>query len=75
MKDETILTRHPGGKQGRRIPKDKYDAVKRAMLSALRSRELTHTELMRALGRKLKGEFDGNVNWYGETVKLPVSSA
>ncbi len=74
MKDETILTRHPGGKQGRKMTKEKYNAVKQAMLSALRSRELTHTELMRALGRKLKGEFDGNVNWYGETVKLDLEA-
>lgn len=74
MKDRSILTRHPSGKQGRKIAKEKYDAVKRAMLAALRSRELTHTELMRALGGKLKGAFDGNVNWYGETVKLDLEA-
>jgi len=74
MKDETILTRHPAGKQGKRITKDKYGVVKRAMLSALRNRELTHTELMRALGRKLKSGFEGNVNWYGETVKLDLEA-
>lgn len=74
MKDDVILTRHPDGKQGRKIAKGKYDAVKRVMLSVLRSRALTHTELMRAIGRKLKGEFDGNVNWYGETVKLDLEA-
>ena len=61
-----------GGKSGRSIPKGKYEAVRKAMLSALRGRELTHTELMRSLAGKLSGRFDGNVHWYGETVKLDL---
>ena len=74
MPEDTILTRHPLGKRGRSISKQKYEAVKRAMLSALRSRELTHTELTHALVGKLKGKFDGNISWYGETVKLDLEA-
>jgi len=74
MAEETIRTRHPAGKSGRSIPKGKYEAVRKAMLSALRGRELTHTELMRSLAGKLKGRFDGNVHWYGETVKLDLEA-
>jgi hypothetical protein len=74
MADRTILTRHPQGKSGKNISKEKYEAVKAAMLSALEGRELTHPELMQALARKLKGRLDGNVSWYGETVKLDLES-
>jgi hypothetical protein len=72
--ERTILTRHPQGKSGKNIAKTKYDTVKDAMLSALRGRELTHSELMEALAGKLKGKFDGNVSWYGETVRLDLES-
>ncbi|HYJ33260.1 MAG TPA: hypothetical protein VE326_08570 [Candidatus Binatia bacterium] len=74
MTGTTIRTRHPQGKSGKNIAKEKYDAVKAAMLSALQGRELTHAELMRALEGKLKRNFDGNVHWYGETVKLDLES-
>lgn len=74
MAEATIRTRHPGGKSGRSISKQKYEAVKGAMLSLLRGRELTHTELMSSLAGKLKGKFDGNVHWYGETVKLDLEA-
>lgn len=72
--ETTVRTRHPAGKSGRSIAKPKYDSMKRAMLSVLRGRELTHTELMRALADKLQGNFDGNVSWYGETVKLDLEA-
>ena len=74
MAEEKILTRHPQRKTGRSISRQKYDAVKRAMLSALRGRELTHTELNRALVERLAGRFEGNVSWYGETVKLDLEA-
>lgn len=74
MAERTIRTRHPHGKSGKNIAKEKYDAVKSAMLSVLRGRELTHAELMSALTRKLKRTFEGNVSWYGETVKLDLES-
>jgi uncharacterized protein DUF6958 len=74
MAEETILTKHPLGKTGRSISKQKYEAIKRAMLAALRGRELTHTELTRSLKQRLEVSFDGNVSWYGETVKLDLEA-
>jgi len=74
MTDPKIKTRHPLGKAGRTISKQKYEAVKKTILSTLRGRELTHTELFQALGTKLAGKFDGNISWYGETVKLDLEA-
>ena len=74
MTEAKIQTKHPAGKAGRSISREKYDAVKSALLAALRGRELSHTELMAALERKLKKTFDGNLSWYGETVKLDLEA-
>ena len=69
-----IQTKHPAGQAGRSISREKYDAVKGALVTILRGRELTHTELMSALQQKLKKSFDGNISWYGETVKLDLEA-
>jgi hypothetical protein len=74
MAEEKILTKHPLGKSGKNISKQKYDALKRAILSALKNRELTHTELFNHLNRSLRQKFSGNVSWYGETVKLDLEA-
>ena len=74
MTDEKILTKHPLGKTGRNIDKNKYETVKKAILSALRKSELTHTELFGSLNKSLKGKFSGNIGWYGETVKLDLEA-
>jgi hypothetical protein len=74
MTEKKILTRHPRGKSGKNISVEKYEAVKRAMLSALRAGELTHDELTQALQGKLKGKFEGSIGWYGETVKLDLEA-
>ncbi len=69
-----ILTKHPLGKSGKNIDRQKYETLKRAILSALRSKELTHIELFKQLNTNLKGKFEGNVSWYGETVKLDLEA-
>jgi hypothetical protein len=69
-----ILTKHPLGKSGRNIDRNKYDTLKKAILSAMRKRELTHTELFSHLNKSLNGKFSGNINWYGETVKLDLEA-
>jgi hypothetical protein len=69
-----IQTKHPAGKTGRSISREKYDVVKGAIMTILRGRELTHTELMSALNQKLRKGFDGNISWYGETVKLDLEA-
>jgi len=72
--EEKILTKHPLGKSGRNVDRQKYETIKRAILSALQNRELTHTKLFDQLGKHLKGKFSGNVSWYGETVKLDLEA-
>jgi hypothetical protein len=73
MFEEKILTRHPRGKTGRNISKESYDAVKSAILSSLKAKDLTHTELFGEVRKKLKA-FSGNVDWYAETVKLDLEA-
>ena len=74
MTAEKILTKHPLGKSGRNIDRNKYDTLKKAILSAIRKRELTHTELFSHLHNSLNGKFSGNISWYGETVKLDLEA-
>lgn len=69
-----ILTKHPLGKSGRNIDRNKYDTLKKAIVSALRKDGLTHTELFDRLNKSLKGKFSGNISWYGETVKLDLEA-
>ena len=74
MTAEKILTKHPLGKSGKNMDKQKYDILKTAILSALRKNDLTHTELFNRLNKNLKGKFAGNISWYGETVKLDLEA-
>ena len=74
MTAEKILTKHPLGKSGKNIDRKKYDTLKKAILSALRKNDLTHTELFSRLNKSLKGKFSGNISWYGETVKLDLEA-
>jgi len=74
MAEEKILTKHPLGKSGKNISKQNYETLKDAILSALKTKELTHTELCNELNKRLKGRFSGNINWYGETVKLDLEA-
>ena len=53
MSEEKILTKHPQGKSGKNISKQKYETLKGAILSALKNNELTHTELFDDLNRTL----------------------
>jgi uncharacterized protein DUF6958 len=74
MAEEKILTKHPQGKSGKNIDRKKYGTLKKAILSALRKNDLTHTELFRRLNKSLKGKFSGNISWYAETVKLDLEA-
>lgn len=74
MAEEKIFTKHPLGKSGKNIDRQKYDTIKQALLSSLRNEELTHTELFAQLNKRLKSKFSGNINWYGETVKLDLEA-
>ena len=74
MTEEKILTKHPEGKSGRNINKRIYETVKQGIISVLQNKELTHTELFDKLNKNLKGKISGNINWYGETVKLDLEA-
>ncbi len=74
MAEEKILTKHPLGKSGKNIDRQKYEMLKKAILSALRNKELTHTELFTQLNKSLKGKFSGSIGWYAETVKLDLEA-
>lgn len=75
MKEEKIQTLHPvPGKTNKSISLDKYNKVKGNILSILQGTELTHTELMEKLYDQIKDDFEGGVQWYGETVKLDLEA-
>jgi hypothetical protein len=74
MAEGKILTKHPLGKSGKNIDRQKYETLKKAILSALKTKERTHTELSNQLNKSLKGKFLGNISWYGETVKLDLEA-
>ena len=74
MTSNKILTKHPLGKNGKNIDSKKYDTLRKAIVSALRKDDLTHTELFSRINTNLKGKFAGNISWYGETVKLDLEA-
>jgi len=74
MNKDSIVTLHPHGKTGRKIAKIKYEQMKSVMLTVLKDTELTHNELFTALEQLLQGKFDGNIGWYGETLKLDLEA-
>ena len=75
MKAEQIQTLHPQpGKTNKRISLEKYTQIRNTILSLLVGVELTHTELMEQLYNEVKNNFEGGVQWYGETVKLDLEA-
>lgn len=75
MKNEQIQTLHPQpGKTNKRISLEKYNVIKDNLLIILKATELTHTELMEKLHDRVKENFEGGVQWYGETVKLDLEA-
>lgn len=75
MSEEKILTRHPEGKKGVNISKDKYDIVKNAIEESFRENgELSYTELTEQVKQKLSGNFSGSIPWYVVTVKLDMEA-
>jgi hypothetical protein len=74
-KGEQIQTLHPHpGKTNKRIALEKYEVIKEQILAILGESELTHTELMEQLYANVKDNFEGGVQWYGETVKLDLEA-
>lgn len=75
MKAEKIQTLHPQpGKTNKSISLEKYTQIRNTILNLLEGVELTHTELMEQLYNEVKNNFEGGVQWYGETVKLDLEA-
>lgn len=75
MKTATIQTLHPqANKTNKKIALSKYSFIKENILNILKDNELTHTELMEELFSRVKDNFEGGVQWYGETVKLDLEA-
>ncbi|MGN6399485.1 MAG: DUF6958 family protein [Flavisolibacter sp.] len=75
MKEELIQTLHPQqNKTNKRISLKKYNFIRENLLAVLSGAALTHTELMEALYARVKDNFEGGVQWYGETVKLDLEA-
>lgn len=75
MKPAQIQTLHPQpGKTNKRIALEKYNVIKAHILAILQAEQLSHTELMEKLYDRVKDNFEGGVQWYGETVKLDLEA-
>lgn len=75
MEKEYIQTLHPNPeKKNKRILLHKYEFIRSHLLMIIKDSELTHTELMEELYSRVKDNFEGGVQWYGETVKLDLEA-
>ena len=73
--EDRILTRHPQGKRGVNISRQKYEVMRDAIIASLAaSGPVTHTHLVNDVEKRLAGGFDGSVRWYLETVKLDLEA-
>ena len=73
--EDKIRTLHPEKKQGVKISKDKYEIIRKAILSTLRKqKEMTFKNLSCAVAKEVDGTFDGSVTWYVTTVKLDLEA-
>ena len=74
MKD-TVKTLNPEKKQGVNISKEKYDIIRKSIMSVLRAnKEMTFMKLSRAVEKEMRGDFEGSVMWYVTTVKLDLEA-
>jgi len=74
MKD-TVKTLHPDKKQGVNINREKYEIIRKLILSTLRTqKEITFMNLSRAVEKEVNGNFEGSVMWYVTTVKLDLEA-
>ncbi len=72
--EERILTLHPQGKQGVNITRQRYDAMRAAIVDTLAEGEMAYTKLVEGVEERLQGSFDGSIRWYTETVKLDLEA-
>jgi len=74
MKD-IVKTLHPEKKQGVNISREKYEIIRKTIMSVLRAnKEMTFMKLSRAVEKEVRGTFEGSVLWYVTTVKLDLEA-
>ena len=72
---DRILTKHPEGKAGVNISREKYDAIRAAILAAIPDHgELAFKDLSGEVKDRLAPGFGGSVSWYVTTVKLDLEA-
>lgn len=75
MSEERILTLHPEGKQGTKISKSKYDAVREAIIAVLETQGPMAWQLLPdAVEARLPDDWSGSTAWYTITVKLDLEA-
>jgi hypothetical protein len=73
--EEFIQTLHPqAGKTNKKILLKKYTFIRGHILTILAEQPYTHTALMEELFARVSDNFEGGVQWYGETVKLDLEA-
>ena len=70
-----IRTLHPEKKKGVNISNEKYEIIRKAILTTLNAKkEMTFMDLSRAVEKQVNGNFEGSVMWYVTTVKLDLEA-
>jgi hypothetical protein len=73
--ERRVLTRHPEGKQGVNISRDKYEAMSAAILRSMEGRGEVPLQVVRGdVDSELRGRFEGSISWYFTTVKLDLEA-
>lgn len=76
--DQKIQLLHPAGKKAVSIHKEKYDVLKKVIISSLKTKgESTQTEILKSITedfKKNKIKFEGSLEWYLEWVKLDLEA-
>jgi hypothetical protein len=71
-----ILTLHPDpAKAGLNISKEKYEVIRDAILTILKSKdEMLFKDLAGEVEKIIESDFDGSISWYVTTVKLDLEA-
>jgi hypothetical protein len=76
--DQKIQLLHPAGKKAVSIHKEKYDVLKKVIISSLKTKgESTHAEILKTITEDFKLnkiKFEGSLEWYLEWVKLDLEA-
>ena len=74
--EQKIQIKHPAGKKGVSMDKEKYSLIEKSVLNYLKENgESTHTEILKAITEDLNKNqkpFDGSIEWHMEWVKLDL---